>query len=48
MGESTDTRATLQFDRRLRLEEFHGADITSHAGLQTCRELDDAWLRQHR
>ena len=32
MGESTDSRATLHFDRRLRLE-FHGATITSDAGL---------------
>ena len=26
MGESTDSRTTLQFDRRLRLE-FHGATL---------------------
>ena len=28
MGESTNSRATLRFDRRIRLE-FHGATITS-------------------
>ena len=39
MGESTDSRTTLRFDRRLRLE-FHGS--TSDAGLLACRELDGA------
>ena len=36
MGESTNPRAKLRFDRRIRIE-FHGATITSDAGLLACR-----------
>ena len=39
MGEKVREALKLQFDRRLRLE-FHGARITSDAGLLACRELD--------
>jgi len=41
MGEKTQEALKLQFDKRLRLE-FHGARITSDAGLLACRELDEA------
>ena len=41
MGEKTREALKLQFDKRLRLE-FHGARITSDAGLLACREFDGA------
>jgi hypothetical protein len=41
MGEKAQEALKVQFDRRLRLE-FHGARITSDAGLLACRELDGA------
>ena len=41
MGEKAREALKLQFDKRLRLE-FHGARITSDAGLLACRELDGA------
>lgn len=41
MGEAKKRALRVHFDGRLRLE-FHGARITSDAGLLACRELDDA------
>ena len=41
MGEKTKEALKLQFDKRLRLE-FHGARITTDAGLLVVRELDEA------
>jgi hypothetical protein len=41
MGERTTEALRVHFDTRVRLE-FHGATLTSDAGLLACRELDDA------
>ena len=42
MGESTKSRATLRFERGIRLE-FHGSTIASDAGFLARREVDEAW-----
>jgi branched-subunit amino acid aminotransferase/4-amino-4-deoxychorismate lyase len=41
MGEKTKEGLKVKFDKRLRLE-FHGARITSDAGLLAWREFDGA------
>ncbi len=41
MGEARKDGLRLDFDRRLKLE-FHGAKVTSNAGLPAYRELDEA------
>ena len=41
MGDREKASLRLQFNRQIRLE-FHGATITSDAGLLAFRELDDA------
>ncbi len=41
MGDGGKTPLRLQFNPQIRLE-FHGATITSDAGLLAFRELDDA------
>ena len=40
-GEAAGVGLRVAFDRRLKLE-FHGATVTSDAGLLAFRELDDA------
>ena len=47
MGENIREALKLRFDKRLRLE-FHGARITSDAGLLACRNWTrhwDSWCR---
>ena len=41
MGDGNKAPLRLKFNPKVRLE-FHGATITSDAGLLACRELDEA------
>jgi hypothetical protein len=43
MGERRKDALRVDFDRGLKLE-FHGATVTSDAGLFTHRELDEAFV----
>ena len=46
MGERRSSDLRVRFAARLRLE-FHGAKVTSDAGLPTFRELDEALGLSH-
>ena len=46
MGDGKKAPLRLQFNSQIRLE-FHGATITSDAGLLAFRELDDALALRH-
>ncbi len=42
MGDAKKSSFRVQFNRRIKLE-FHGAKVTSDAGLLLYRELDEAF-----